>query len=56
VLIDKRKSSDNTYQFVLISNDTIFVKNKVNWSNNGVEIDSTSLIDLLKNKIIKQAE
>jgi len=56
VLIDKRKSSDNTYQFGLISNESTFVKNGLKWLNMGVEVDSINLINVLKNKIIKQAE
>jgi ABC-type lipoprotein export system ATPase subunit len=56
VLIDKRKSSDNTFQFGLISNETIYKKNGSNWLNMDIEIDSKNLINVLKNKIIKQAE
>jgi putative ABC transport system ATP-binding protein len=56
VLIDKRKSSDNTYQFGLISNESTFVKNGLKWLNMGEEVDSINLINVLKNKIVKQAE
>ena len=56
VLIDKRRSSDNKYQYGFISKETIYVKNGLTWLNMGVEIDSLDLLNLLKNKIIKQAE
>jgi ABC-type lipoprotein export system ATPase subunit len=56
VLIDKRMSLDNSFQFGLINSETIYTKNGSNWLNKNFELNSLDLINVLRNNIIKQAE